>query len=58
MSITALIVGLIILAIVYWVVKQIPLPIPEWLINVLFGLVAIIILLQAFGVDTGINFRL
>ncbi len=53
-----MILGLIVLGIAYWLVKQIPLPIPEWLINVLFALAAIMIILQAFGVNTGLNFHL
>ncbi len=49
----SLIISLVVLALVYWIVTQIPLPIPAWFWNVLFGLLAIAIILQFFGVISG-----
>lgn len=55
--IVSLIIGLIIIAVVYWLVTLIPVPVPPWLFQVIFGLIAVLYVLDAFGIyHTGISF--
>ena len=55
LSVGALIVGLIVVALLYWVVKKIPHPAPQWLVDVLFALAAVYVILNAFGLAGGLG---
>ncbi len=50
----SLIITIVILGLVYWAVSLIPLPDPfPTIVKILFILIAVMILLQAFGIPTG-----
>jgi len=47
-NLIALLIILLILGILYWAFTQIPLPIPPWIINVIFAILAIIVIYDLF----------
>lgn len=52
----SLIVTIIILGLIYWAVSLIPLPDPfPTIVKILFIIIAVSVLLQAFGVSTGVS---
>lgn len=52
----SIIVAIIILGLIYWAVSLIPLPDPfPTIIKVLFIIVAVLYLLQIFGISTGVG---
>lgn len=46
----SLLISLIVLGVIYWLFTLIPLPIPPWLLQVVFGLIAVLLILDAFGI--------
>lgn len=54
----SLVISLVVLGLVYWAVSFIPLPDPfPTIIKVLFIIIAVILLLNGFGVNTGLHLR-
>lgn len=53
-----LIVGILVLALIYWLVSLLPIPEPfDIIIKVIFIIIAILMVLNAFGLVTGISIR-
>ncbi len=60
MSIISLIIALLILGFVVYIIQTAPIPINPWFKNIILGVIIIgvlIWLLQGFGFDTGLHFR-
>lgn len=60
MSIVSLVITLLIVGFVLYIIQTAPIPIHPWFKNIIMGLLfigALIWLLQGFGIDTGMHFR-
>lgn len=53
-----LIISLVVLGLIYWAVSLIPLPAPfPTIIKVIFIVIAVVMLLNAFGINTGLHLK-
>jgi hypothetical protein len=60
MSIIGLVIALLVIGFIIYIIQTAPIPINPWFKNIIVGVLvigALIWLLQGFGVDTGLHFR-